>query len=196
MRAREYAGPLGVLAAGVLGFSLICSVSAMAMSDLKHYVAATIAPLNILDLAVSNLNTAAALTQQAVTAFVPTSTLVPSRTALPESTPIPSATSRRFVTITPTVPRKTREPAPTQVFVPIIHTNTPVPPTSTPLLTDTPLPPPTDTAVPPTDTPLPPSTDTSIPPTDTPLPPPTDTSIPPTDVPTLSSLATNAPIVP
>ena len=182
MRAREYAGPLGVLAAGVIGFSLICSVSAMAMSDLKNYVAATIAPLNILDLAVSNLNTAAALTQQVVTAFVPTSTPVP-----PHSTathlPTPTDTPRRFVTVTPTIPRKTRAPAATDIFIP--PTSMPPPPTNTP------LPPPTDTAVPPTDTPLPPPTDTAVPPTDTPQPPPTDTSPPPTEPPTLSALATD-----
>jgi mono/diheme cytochrome c family protein len=44
-----------------------------------------------------------------------------------------------------------------------------VPPTATPIPTDTPLPP-TDTPLPPTDTPVPP-TDTPVPPTNTPLPP-------------------------
>ncbi|HLO27651.1 MAG TPA: hypothetical protein VK249_00860 [Anaerolineales bacterium] len=183
MRAREYAGPLGVLIAGVIGFSLICSVSAMAMSDLSNHVSVTEAPWNIIDLAVSNLNTAVALTQQAVTAFVSTSTpmVLPTKTAPPTSTVVPSDTPVRFVTVTPTLPRRTRPEstslAPTRTRKPN-PTATPVPPTDTPVPppTDTPLPPPTD--IPPTD--IPP---TDIPPTDI---PPTDippTNIPPTDVP-------------
>jgi hypothetical protein len=46
----------------------------MAMSDLRNYISATLIPLNIVDLAVANLNTAVALTEQAVTQFVPTET--------------------------------------------------------------------------------------------------------------------------
>ncbi|MCL4252002.1 MAG: S8 family serine peptidase, partial [Anaerolineae bacterium] len=67
-------------------------------------------------------------------------------------------------------------------------TNTPLPPTATPIPpTNTPLPPtatpvpPTNTPLPPTNTPLPP-TATPIPPTNTPLPP-TATTIPPTNTP-------------
>ena len=78
MKAREYGGPLGVLAAAAIGVSLLCSVSAIAMGDLKNYLPIiTIQPLNVLDLAVSNFETAAALTEQVVTAFVPTQTLPP-----------------------------------------------------------------------------------------------------------------------
>jgi len=162
VKAREYAGPLGVLAAGAIGFSLLCSVSAMAMGDLNRRVSITIEPLNIVDLAVSNFETAAALTEQVVTAFVPTQTLVPTDTLVPTSAPSDTATPRRFVTITPTLTRRARPP--------ITKTNIP----------------PTNTAVPPTRTSVPPPTNTNtpVPPTDTPLPSPTDinTPIPPTEI--------------
>ncbi|HEX9332213.1 MAG TPA: hypothetical protein VF896_10010 [Anaerolineales bacterium] len=172
MNVREYAGPLGVLAAGVIGVSLLCSVSTMAMSDLNSHVFATIVPLNIVDLAVSNLNTAAALTQQAVTAFVPTPTVGPTNTEAALLTPVPSNTSSVFASATPLGPTRTRRPRATITSTPKpLPTRTNPPP---PTATDTPAP--TDTPIPPTDTPLPP-------PTDTPLPPPTDTPEPPTSEP-------------
>lgn len=80
MRIRDYRAPLGILAAGAVGISLLCSVSAMAMSDLNNYIPATIVPLNIVDLAVANLNTAVALTEQSITQFVPTETAMPAPT--------------------------------------------------------------------------------------------------------------------
>lgn len=207
-RAREYSGPLGILAAGALGLSLLCSVSAMAMGDLNRYIPVTLVPLNIFDLAVSNLETAAALTEQVVTVFVPTATLtaVPTETERPSLTPEPSDTPRRFVTITPTIPRRTREPAtptrvptstprPTNTPAPtstntLRPTNTPtaVPPTNTLIPTDTRTPiPDTNTPIPDTNTPVP-DTDTPQPPpdTDTPEPPPTQIAFPasnPTDTP-------------
>ena len=151
---REYIGPLGILAAGAIGISLLCSVSAMAMGDLSRYIPITLEPINIVDLAVANFQTAAALTEQVVTVFVPTETLVPSNTPAPASlTPLPTDTQRRFVTITPTLVRRTRIP-PTAVAS---HTPTLRPPTRTPLptatrtRTRTPIPPsptPTDTPVP------------------------------------------------
>jgi hypothetical protein len=97
---------LGILAAGAIGLSLLCSVSAMAMGDLNRYIPATIVPLNLVDLAFSNLETAAALTEQVVTVFVPTETVTPrpTNTEAPSLTPVPSDTPRRFVTITPTLP--------------------------------------------------------------------------------------------
>lgn len=190
-RARDYSGPLGILAAGAIGLSLLCSVSAMAMGDLSRAVSVTIVPLNIVDLAVSNLETAAALTQQVVTVFVPTATLSPepTDTESPSLTPEPSDTPRRFVTITPTLPRRTREPA-TATRIPT-RTRTPIPPpptqthtrvptetrTNTPRPTSTPTDPPTFTPIPPTVTNLPP-TATTEPPTNEPLP--TDTESPPT----------------
>ena len=184
MKAREYAGPLGVLAAGAIGFSLLCSVSAMAMSDLNQRVSITMEPLNIVGLAVSNFETAAALTEQVVTAFVPTQTLVPTNTLVPTSAPSDTATAtpRRFVTITPTLTRRARPPI-TKTNIP--PTNTPVPPTRTS------VPPPTNTntPVPPTDTPIPPptETDTPVPPTEAPASNTPDPGTPPTDLPVFFS---------
>ena len=107
MKARAYTGPLGILAAGAIGLSLICSVSAMAMGDLNRYIPITLEPISLVDLAVSNFETAAALTEQMVTVFVPTETLTPTNTPVPASlTPEPTETQRRFVTITPTITRR------------------------------------------------------------------------------------------
>lgn len=134
MKAREYSGPLGILAAGALGLSLLCSVSAMAMGDLNRIISITLEPISIVDLAVANFETAAALTEQAVTVFVPTETLVP--TSTPSFTPIapePTNTERRFVTITPTVPRKTRVPSTATHMVVASRTPTVRPPTRTPV---------------------------------------------------------------
>ena len=177
MKAREYSGPLGVLAAGAIGISLLCSVSAMAMSDLKNHLAITIEPLNIVNLAVSNLETAAAFTEQAVTMFVPTPTINPTDTLSPAPLPSDTSTPRHFVTVTPTLTRRVRSTF-TSTFIPP-KTHTPVPPTNTPIPppTNTLIPTPTDTPIPDTDTPVP---DTPIPDTDTPVP---DTPIPDTDTP-------------
>jgi hypothetical protein len=155
VKAREYSGPLGILAAGVIGLSLLCGVSAMGMDDLNRYISITLEPISIVDFAFSNLETAAALTEQAVTIFVPTETLVPTGTPGPTSlTPQPTDTQRRFVTITPTLVRRTRIP-PTAVIIasrtptprpPPTHTRTLVP---TATRTRTPIPPTaTDTPVP------------------------------------------------
>lgn len=173
MRLREYAGPLVVLAAGVIGFSLLCSVSALAMSDLNNSSSTTLEPLNLVDMAVDNLGTAAAFTEQAITAFVPTPTVGPTDIATASLIPtsLPSDTATVVPSFTPRQPTRTRRPRPTATARPLpTRTRTPLPTyTNTPRPTDTP--PPTATLHP-TDTPLPP-------PTDTPVPPPTDTSIPP-----------------
>ena len=75
----------------------------------------------------------------------------------------------------------------TNTPVPPTDTPVPVPPTDTPISpTNTPVPvPPAETPVPPTNTAVPPPpTNTPVPPTDTPVPPtPTDTPVPPTDTP-------------
>ena len=193
-RGKDYSGPLGILAAAAIGLSLLCSVSAMAMGDLNRYVSITLEPLNIVDLAVSNLETAAALTEQAVTVFVPTETLVPTSTASLTPLPLDTSTSTLVPTrVQPTATRRERE-APTK-------TSAPPPtkaPTHVPTRTPTPVPPTaTKTDVPPTETntPVPPPTDTPVPPpTDTPVPPPTDTSVPPpTPQPTVETPATAAP---
>lgn len=193
VRARDYAGPLGILAAGAIGLSLLCSVSAMAMGDLNRYIPLTIEPLSLVELAVSNLETAAALTEQAVTLFVPTETLVPSSTA--SFTPLPSETNTPTATLTRIPPTRTRRPreVPTRTPTPRptrtatrIPSRTPTPVTPSATLTRTPSPlPPTSTV---TNTPLPPPTDTFTPepppPTDTftpEPPPPTNTvEVPPT----------------
>jgi hypothetical protein len=126
---------------------------------------------------------------------VATSTPITIRTGVPTT-----VASRPTATVTPRVLMGTPN-APTAT-----PTNTPVPPTWTPLptATDTPIPPtftpvpptwtPTFTPVPPTFTPT--ATDTPVPPTftptatDTPLPTPTDTPVPPTFTPT----ATDTPL--
>lgn len=178
MRIRKYAGPLGVLAAAVIGFGLLCSASALAMNDLDSLERGAMKPLNIVDLALKNMNTSAALTQQAVTAFVSTPTVTATHTVF--LTPLPSNTATLLPSPTPRQATKTRRPRtiPTDMPLPS-HTKTPLP-TAT-------LPPPTDTELPATDTPLPPPTNTEAPPTDTPLPPATDTELPPTEPPIQSS---------
>lgn len=174
MKAREYSGPLGILAAGALGLSLLCSVSAMAMGDLNRYIPITFEPISIVDLAVANFETAAALTEQVVTVFVPTETRLPTGTAsLTPLSPEATDTARRFVTITPTLPRRTR--VPTQLVV-ASRTATPRPSRT---------PPPTRTATrPPTRTPSRTPTRTPRPPTVTVYPfGATETPTPPTPYP-------------
>jgi hypothetical protein len=200
VKAQEYSGPLGILAAGVLGLLLLCGVSAMAMGDLRRYIPVTLQPISIVELAVSNFETAAALTEQMVTVFVPTETLVPTGTPVPASfTPVPTETQRRFVTITPTFTRRAR-PTLTAVIPPTrtptsrpTRTPTRIPPTAT--RTRTPIPPTLPPTLTPTDPPTVPPTD---PPTDTPQPTDTTepTTVPPTqpqDTPTTLPLATQAP---
>ena len=97
-------------------------------------------------------------------------------TPVNSSTPVPTATNTPL--------------PPTSTPLPPTPTNTPLPPTSTPL-----PPTPTNTPLPPTSTPLPPTpTNTPLPPTNTPLPPtPTNTPLPPTNTP-LPPTATNTPL--
>jgi hypothetical protein len=183
VKAREYSGPLGILAAGAIGLSLLCSVSAMAMGDLNRYIPMTLVPLNLVDLAVSNFGTAAALTEQIVTVFVPTETLMPSNTPVPESVTLESTdTPRRFVTITPTNTRRVRSTLTAVVVASRTPTRPPTrtpPPTFTRTVRPTLTIPPTHTPVPPTDTEVPP-TPTHEQPTATDPPPPTATDEPPT----------------
>jgi hypothetical protein len=178
VKIREYSGPLTVFAAGVLGFSLICIVSAAALVNPSAPRASDIGAQDIVDSAFSNpINTAVALTAVEISEYITTPT--PTLTLHPTITASVTATKRIFVTWTPLPPTRTREGrpsatstrvpsrTPTRILLPS-PTNTPNPPTDTPE-------PPTDTPVPPTDTPEPP-TDTPVPPTDTPEPPPTDTT--------------------
>ncbi len=177
MRVRDYTGPLGVLAAGVFGVSLLCSVSALAMNDLNSHSLTTLEPVNIVELAVDNLGTAAGLTEQAVTAFVPTPTVVPTNTA--SLTPLPSdtATATFLPSSTPRQPTRTRRPRPVATTIRLL------PPSSR-----TPRPPATSTPPPPADT-SPPPTAISPPPTE---PPPTEP--PATEPPATEPSATEPPI--
>jgi hypothetical protein len=180
VKAREYSGPLGILAAGAIGLSLLCGVSAMAMGDLNRYIPITLEPLSIVDLAVANFETAAALTEQIVTAYVPTATITPTSTDSPVSPTLsPSATPRRFVTITPDLPRRTRL-APT--LVPSRTSTRPPTRTPTRIFTRTPTRTPTR-FITRTYTPtpiIPTKTNTPPPPTTPPYPdPPTSTPTPP-----------------
>ncbi len=177
MKIREYSGPLTVLGAGVLGFSLICIVSAAALANPLTPNASNIGAQEIVDSAFSNpISTAAALTAVEISEYIPTptptftETIVPSLTAISYITP-----TRPFVTWTPIPPTRTRKPRLTATSIPSrIPSRTP---SQTP--TKTLVPSPTDTRVPTlTFTPQPTETDTPIPPSNTPHPTETNTSEP------------------
>ena len=180
---RAYQGPLTVLAAGVLGFSLFCIASAAALINPGTTHASDIEPQDIVDSAFSNpISTAVAMTVVEIYEYIPTAT--PSERAEASVTAIPSGTPtvRAFITWTPVPPTRTRirdTASPTR-----FPTSTPtrIPPTNTSVPTSTPVP--TDTPVP-TETPPPPDTNTPEPPT---VPPDTETPPPeigptPTDAP-------------
>src|SRR5512133_1240132 len=178
LKIREYSAPLTVLAAAVLGFSLICIVSAAALNS-PGTTKEAMEPQDIVNSAFSNpINTAAALTAVEITAYIatPTETLQATPTIIPSETP----TARTFITWTPTRIRRERD-TPTSTRVP--PTNTRIPPTNTriPTLTFTPVPTDTNTPVPPTYTPVP-DTDTPMPPTNTPVPDTSTPTPPPTDI--------------
>ena len=205
MNIREYRGPLTVLAAGALGFSLICIVSAAALANSAASNGSAIEAQDIVDSAFSNpINTVVALTVVEISEFLPTTTLTPTPTpadTLTASATIPSNTPTRvFLTWTPRPPTRTREAEPTATRTP---TRTPSrTPTRTPTRTNTPSPTDTNTPIPPTHTftPEPPThTITPEPPTatNTPQPPPTVTdTLEPTDTPgsTANPNSDNTPI--
>jgi hypothetical protein len=197
-RIREYSGPLGVLASGTLGMVLLCIISVFALESPKAPTNVDIEPKNIVDLAVSNLNTVSALTMQAVTGFIPTSTITPTLTPQFTDTSLLVSNTPRFVTVTPTLPRRTRAPLPTATRTALAPTKTPAEhPTTSPTITYTPITPTlADTPITPTiitDTPIPPyptDTATELPPatteipSDTPTDPPTIAADPPSETPT------------
>ncbi len=176
MKIRDYRGLLAVFVAGALGISLLCSVSGMAIQDLNESTTGVdLAPADIVDAAVSNLNTVGALTMQAFAELIPTSTptLRPTHTVTTFPTTVaPRPTAFRFPTVSE--PTRTRRPRPDP-------TKTAVPPTRTPPPTNTPIPTATDA---PTATPV--DTATPVPPTDTIEPPPTNTTEPPVETDTPS----------
>jgi hypothetical protein len=105
--------------------------------------------------ALATLGDALGVSNQAMLAYLATSTPLPTNTPSPTPTPTPTNTPTATPTETPVPP-----------------TDTPLPPTETPV-------PPTDTPVPPTDTPKPQPTNTPKPqPTNTPKPQPTNTPKP------------------
>ena len=124
--------------------------------------------------------------------------LVPTKS----STPVIAPPTLASFTLTPTLPptaTQTRESTPTRtppILQPIptaTETNTPVPPTATPTITDTPVPTATPTA---TDTAVPTATDTAVP-TATEVPPTaTATELPPTPTNTLVPTATETEVPP
>ena len=172
MKIRDYRGLLAVFVAAALGISLLCSVSGMAIQDLNESAAGVdLAPADIVDAAVSNLNTVGALTMQAFAELIPTSTPTrpPTITSSPTATIAPiTPTAFRFPTVRE--PTRTRRPRPDPTNTPVPPTRTAIPPTRT------------NTPVPPTD--IPPSPTDTLEPTNT-VPPPTIT-----DEPTIEPSAT------
>ena len=158
----DYSGSLIVLAAGAFGFSLFCIVSALAMNGVQTSASTpiNIKPQSLLDSAVSNINTVAALTVAAIPQYLTTPSVTPTITLTTTATNTSSPTSTR-IPIQPTRTRvsnpvftNTFTPFPTQTFSPV-PTDTPIPsPTHTlmPTFTDTPTDIPPETPVP-TDTP-------------------------------------------
>lgn len=154
---KDYTSLLGVVAAGILGMSLLCITSAIALSNPDPSNPIVLEPASIVDMAISNLNTVSALTIQAVPVSIDsTPILFSTDTSIPAS---PTLTSSAHPTAIRIMPTNTRRPRPTS-------TSTRLPPTNTP------KPPPTKTPIPsPTNTPIPP-------PSNTPTPHPTDTDTP------------------
>jgi hypothetical protein len=177
VKIREYSGPLTVLITGILGFSLFCIVSAAALSDPRAPNTSALQPQELVDSAISNMNTMAALTVEVIAQYIPTLTPSPSNTSTLTETLVASSTPMNFGTPTRIPPTNTRGPgqlpAPTRTRTPLpTASHTPIPNTNTP------IPSPTDTIPPDTDTPIPPPTNTSPPDTDTPIPPDTATPLP------------------
>jgi hypothetical protein len=189
VKIREYSAPLTVLAAGVLGFSLICIVSAAALAN-PGTSESDFGAQDVVNSAFSNpISTAAALTAVEISEYISTPTPTFTASVTPSLTEISYITpTRPFVTWTPIPPTRTRMGAgritattiPSQVpsQPPPSRTPTKIPaPSSTntrvPTQTFTPQPPPTDTPIPPTDTQAPTNTsapsDTPEQPTDTPV---------------------------
>ena len=196
MKIREYSGPLTVFMMGILGFSLFCLVSAVALAGANEAHPVSIGPQNIVDSAFSNISTIAALTVEVITQYVSTSTPSPTDTLAFSPTSSLLSTPTRFIPFPSRVPTRTRRsdstlgPAPTSTRVP---SSTPHPtatqtPEPTDTLTPANTPTPADTATP-ADTPTPADTAT---PADT--PPPADTATP-ADTPPPVDTTTDLPVV-
>ena len=202
VRVRDYLSLLWIVAAAVLGMSLLCGVAAMGINDINNAALIGTPTVGIVNFVISNMNTLVVETAQGFPQAQLFNTLTPSptdtSTVVPTGTHViihflpgvssptsflhvgPNQPQPTNVLSTPTViaintliPTTTPKPPPTNTLIPT-NTNTPVPDTNTPIPdTDTPVPPPTLTPIP--DTPV----DTPIP--DTPIPDtPVDTPIPDT----------------
>ena len=152
---RDYTSLLGVVVAGILGMSLLCITSAIALSNPDPANPIVLEPASIVDMAIQNLNTVSALTVQAVAVSID-STPTLSATAVAAS---PTLTSSAFPTLPRFTSTATRRPRATSTPMRVPPTNTPRPPTNTPIpsSTKTPIPPPTHT-----NTAIPPTTETTV----------------------------------
>src|SRR5215207_8719688 len=146
---RDYTSLLGVVAAGILGMSLLCITSAIALSNPDPANPIVLEPASIVDMAIQNLNTVSALTVQAVAVSIDDSTPTPGASALP---PSPTLTPSAFPTLPRFTSTVTRRPRATGTPTRVPPTSTPRPPTNTPLpsptRTRTPIPTPVDTNTP------------------------------------------------
>ena len=119
-----------MLGAGILGFSLFCLVAAAALTDPRVPNVSDIQPQNIVDSAVSNINTMAALTVVVITQYVspPTDTVTPS--------PVPTITDTNTATRPPTrtlpPPTRTRKPGSTATPTKVPTNTSTKEPTNTP----------------------------------------------------------------
>ena len=192
VRGKDYLPLWGIVAAAVLGVSLLCGAGVVGINDINNAVSVGTPTAGIVDFVISNMNTMIVETVQAFSLPVIANTNI--ATLTPTSTPVAFNTSVSFPLATLSLPGQTSHPPlpHTSTYTPLnTLTSTPTPtptnkPTSTATYTPTPTPTntPTDTATPtPTDTDTPTPTDTYTPtPTDTDTPTPTDTDTPtPTD---------------
>lgn len=192
VRGKDYLPLWGIVAAAVLGVSLLCGAGVVGINDINNAVSVGTPTAGIVDFVISNMNTMIVETVQAFSLPVIANTNI--ATLAPTSTPVAFNTSVSFPLATLSLPGQTSHPPlpHTSTYTPLnTLTSTPTPtptnkPTSTATYTPTPTPTntPTDTATPtPTDTDTPTPTDTYTPtPTDTDTPTPTDTDTPtPTD---------------
>src|SRR6185503_3847645 len=125
---RDYTSLLGVVAAGVLGMSLLCITSAIAISNPDPANPIVLEPASIVDMAIQNLNTVSALTVQAVAVSIDST---PTLFFTDTSSPTPTLTSSAHPTPIRITSTNTRRPRPTSSPAHVPPTNTPKPPANT-----------------------------------------------------------------
>jgi hypothetical protein len=165
-RPKDYLPLLGIVAAAVLGVSLLCGAAVVGIGDINNAVTIGTPSAGLVDFVISNMNTMIVETVQGFSQPDPGTNTV---TLVPTNTVVLFNTSARFPLATLIQPTRTARPRP-----PATATYTPIPvPTKTP-----PPPPPTKTQ-----TPLPPTlTPTEPTPTEPTPTEPTPTEPTPTDV--------------